>query len=35
MNYKYVLYSFGFGVVTILVGLLMFKKNEDKFILSI
>ena len=35
MNYKYVLYSFGFGVVTILIGLLMFKKNEDKFILSI
>ena len=35
MNYKYVLYSFGFGVVSILIGLAMFRKLEDRFILSI
>ena len=35
MNYKYMLYSFGFGVFTILVGLFMFRKLEDRFILSI
>lgn len=35
MNYEYMLYSFGFGVFTILVGLFMFRKLEDRFILSI
>ncbi len=35
MNLHYLLYSFGFSVVAILIGILAFKKNEDKFILEI
>ena len=35
INLKYLVYSFTFSVVAILVGILIFKKNEDKFILEI
>ena len=35
MNMNYMLYSFGFGVATVVIGLLMFKKLEDRFILNI
>ncbi len=35
MNYKYVLYSFLFSIVTIITGICMFRKTEDRFILNI
>lgn len=35
MNPKYVAYSLGFSVVSIALGLWMFRKNEDRFILYI
>ena len=35
MNYKYLLYSFTFSIVLIIIGLFMFKKTEDRFILNI
>lgn len=35
MNINYLIYSGLFGIISILIGLMMFKKNEDKFILNI
>lgn len=35
MNLHYLLYSAGFSIVAILIGVIAFKKNEDKFILEI
>ena len=35
MNLKYLAYSVGFSVVAIIIGVIAFKKNEDKFILEI
>jgi ABC-2 type transport system permease protein len=35
MNIHYFLYAFGFSVVTIVIGLLMFIKKQDEFILNI
>ncbi|MCR5292933.1 MAG: ABC transporter permease [Eubacterium sp.] len=35
MNLHFLLYSFAFSVISIGLGILFFKKNEDKFILSI
>ena len=35
MNMHYLLYSTGFSIVAILIGIFAFKKNEDKFILEI
>ncbi len=35
MNIHYLLYSTGFSIVAILIGIFAFKKNEDKFILEI
>ncbi len=35
INVNYLLYATGFSLVTIVLGLWMFKKNEDKFILEI
>ncbi len=35
MNLKYLVYSVGFSVVAIIIGVIAFKKNEDKFILEI
>ncbi len=35
MNPKYLAYSVGFSVVAIIIGVIAFKKNEDKFILEI
>ncbi|WP_281085774.1 ABC transporter permease [Eubacterium ruminantium] len=35
MNYKYLIYSFSFSVVCIIIGFVMFKKCEDRFILNI
>ena len=35
INVNYLLYATGFSFVTIVLGLWMFKKNEDKFILEI
>lgn len=35
MNWKYLVYSFTFSIVSILIGALLFYKNEDKFILHI
>ncbi len=35
MNYKYIMYSLGFSMLTILFGTWLFHKNQDKFILYI
>lgn len=35
MNLKYLAYAFCFSVVAIIIGVVIFKKNEDKFILEI
>ena len=35
MNLRYLAYATGFSVVSILIGFIAFKKNEDKFILEI
>jgi ABC-type polysaccharide/polyol phosphate export permease len=35
MDGKYLLYAAAFCLITILLGLWMFRKNEDKFILYI
>jgi ABC-2 type transport system permease protein len=35
MNPKYLAYSVGFSVAAIIIGVIAFKKNEDKFILEI
>ena len=35
MNIKYLLYALGFSIVSIIIGIIAFKKNEDKFILEI
>ena len=35
LEYKLLLYSFCFSIVCIIIGCLIFKKNEDKFILNI
>ena len=35
MNMGYLLYSLIFGLVSIVIGVAVFKKNEDKFILEI
>ena len=35
LNPKYMLYAIGFSFISIILGLWMFKKNEDKFILEI
>ena len=35
MNPKYLAYSAGFSIVAIIIGVIAFKKNEDKFILEI
>ncbi len=35
MNMKYLLYALGFSIVSIIIGIIAFKKNEDKFILEI
>ena len=35
MNIKYLIYATLFGAVALLVGVFVFKKNEDKFILEI
>ncbi|MBP3719678.1 MAG: ABC transporter permease [Eubacterium sp.] len=35
MNMKYLLYALGFSIISIIIGVVAFKKNEDKFILEI
>ena len=35
MNMGYLLYAFGFGIVTVIVGLIMFVKKHDEFILHL
>ena len=35
MNMGYLLYAFGFGIVTVIVGLIMFVKKQDEFILHL
>ncbi len=35
MNLRYLAYATGFSIVSILIGFIAFKKNEDKFILEI
>ena len=35
MNPKYLIYSVCFSIVAIIIGIVAFKKNEDKFILEI
>jgi ABC-2 type transport system permease protein len=35
MNIKYLLYALGFSIISIIIGVVAFKKNEDKFILEI
>ena len=32
---KYLLYALGFSIISIIIGVVAFKKNEDKFILEI
>ena len=35
LNEKYLIYATAFGFVTLLIGIVVFKKNEDRFILEI
>ena len=35
MNMKYLMYAFIFSLLALVIGLVAFKKNEDKFILEI
>ena len=35
LNIKYFIYAGAFGFIATIVGILVFKKNEDKFILEI
>lgn len=35
INWNYMIYSFAFGIISLIFGLYIFKKNQDKFILNI